>query len=875
MAELDTSVSMIPIETEMRKSYLDYAMSVIVSRALPDARDGLKPVHRRILYAMRELGNEWNRSYKKSARVVGDVMGKYHPHGDQAIYDALVRMAQDFSMRLPLVDGQGNYGSMDGDKAAAMRYTETRMARPSSFLLTDIDKDTVNFVPNYDGNDSEPSVLPARFPNLLVNGTNGIAVGMATNIPPHNLGEMVDATIHLVDNPETPVEGLSEFIQGPDFPTGGIAMGLSGIKSAILSGRGSVAVRAQTHTEEVNSGRMAIIVTEMPYQVNKAKMVERIAELVRDKVVEGIADLRDESDRNGVRVVIELKRDAHSEVVLSQLYKHTSLQSSFSYNMLALDKGRPKLMNMKDILRCFIEHREEVITRRTKYNLRKSRHRAHILVGLATAVANIDEVIKIIRNAPDPKTAKEELISQSWNAEQVLPLIELLGEAVDGTTYKMSELQAQGILDLKLHRLTGLERDKINNESNEIAEYIKELIEILSNREKMLGILKEELLEVKEMFGTPRKTVISESDAEVDLEDLITPEEMVVTISTDGYVKRQPMSDYRAQRRGGKGKSVANMKNEEEVETFFVANTHDPLLFFTSIGKVYKLKVYELPLASRGARGKAFINLLPLEKDERVNRVVPIPRDEADWEGKVLMFATEKGLVRKTPLKAFSNVYVTGIKGMALNDGDSLITVCLADEEQGDVLISSREGKAVRFPINSLRTIASRTGLGVRGITLKGKDTLMSMDVVDEEATPYILTVTENGYGKRTESSDFPTKSRGTMGVIAIKTSERNGPVVSSIPVDVDDQIMILTNDGQAIRMNVDEISVIGRNTQGVRLFKTDGAKVAYVSRIEAEMLGGDDEDLKGMDESEEGAEVVALEAATEEAPTTEETSTE
>jgi DNA gyrase subunit A len=875
MAELDTGVSLIQIEDEMKKSYLEYAMSVIVSRALPDARDGLKPVHRRILYAMRELGNEYNRPYKKSARVVGDVMGKYHPHGDSSIYMALVRMAQDFSMRLPLIDGQGNYGSMDGDNPAAMRYTETRMARPSSFLLQDIDRDTVNFMPNYDGHDSEPTVLPARFPNLLVNGTSGIAVGMATNIPPHNLGEMIDATVHLVDNPDTAVESLDEFIKGPDFPTGGIALGLGGIKSAILSGRGSVAVRATTHVEEIRPGKEAIIATEMPYQVNKAKLTERIAELVRDKVIEGISDLRDESDRSGVRLVVELKRDAHSEVVLSQLFKHTSLQSSFSYNMLALDNGRPKLMNMKDILKCFIDHREEVITRRTKYDLRKARHRAHILVGLATAVANIDEVIKIVRNASDPKNAKETLIATKWNASEVMPLIELLGEVAEGTNYMMSEIQAQGILDLKLHRLTGLERDKISNEASEISSYIKELVSILSNRHELLDIMKEELLEVKEMFGTPRKTVISENDAEVDLEDLITPEDMVVTISTDGYVKRQPMSDYRSQRRGGKGKSVTNMKNEEEVETFFVANTHDPLLFFTSIGKVYKLKVYELPLASRGARGKAFINLLPIEKDERVNRVVPIPRNEEDRDGKVLMFATEKGLIRKTPMKAFDNVYITGIKGMALNDGDTLITVCIADEEVGDVLISSRQGKAVRFPIDSLRTIASRTGLGVKGITLKGKDTLMSMDVVNEEETPFILTVTENGYGKRTASPDFPTKSRGTMGVIAIKTSDRNGEVVASIPVDVDDQIMILTTDGQAIRMNVDEVSVIGRNTQGVRLFKTDGAKVAYVSRIQADMLDDDDDEIL---EGEEGAtvegEVIAVEAATEavveEAPTEE-----
>lgn len=842
MAEIDTSVNRISITDEMKRSYLDYAMSVIVSRALPDVRDGLKPVHRRILYAQREMGNEWNRPYKKSARVVGDVMGKYHPHGDSAIYDAMVRMAQNFSMRLPLVDGQGNFGSMDGDPPAAMRYTEARMSRAASFMLQDIDKDTVDFQPNYDGNDQEPEVLPARIPNLLANGVGGIAVGMATNIPPHNLGELIDACLHLADHPLATAADLSQFVQGPDFPTGGIVLGKGAIASAFDMGRGSVTVRGTAEIQTRADGRQMIVVTEVPYQVNKAKLVERIAELVREKVVEGISELRDESDREGVRMVVELRRDANADVVLNQLYKHTTLQTSFSYNMLALDRGRPKLMGLRDILMAFLGHREEVITRRTRFELNKARQRAHLLVGLAIAVANIDEVIKIIRHAPDPQTAKEQLMARAWSAETAVPLIELLAEAYNQQgTYTFSDQQAQAILDLRLHRLTGLEREKINEEASQIAVLIRELIEILSNRSRLLEVLKEELAEVKTMFATPRRSVIMEGGADFNMEDFIKPEEVMVTISTDGYVKRQPIEDYRAQRRGGRGKSVANMKDEEQLETFFVANTHDPLLVFSSTGKVYKLKVYELPLGSRGARGKAFVNLLPLEKDERVNRVLPVPRDKETWEKMVVMFATRNGIIRKTPLAAFANVHSGGIKGMALNEGDELVSAALAPETEGDVLISTANGSAVRFAIADLRTIASRTAFGVKGVSLRDNDHLVSMHIINDE-TKYILSLTENGYGKRTVCDDFPIKSRGTMGVIAIKTTERNGKVVASLPVNDGDQIMMVTPLGQVIRMDADDISLIGRNTQGVRLFRTDGDKVAYATVIPAHLLEGEDD---------------------------------
>ena len=852
----NSTIDSITIKEEMERSYLDYAMSVIVSRALPDVRDGLKPVHRRVLYAQHELHNEWNKSYKKSARIVGDVMGKYHPHGDSAIYDALVRMAQDFSLRLPLEDGQGNFGSMDGDKAAAMRYTEVRMAKSATAMLADIDKDTVDFVPNYDGHDMEPSVLPARFPNVLVNGSAGIAVGMATNIPPHNLGEVIDASIHLVDNPETQTEALYEFIQGPDFPTGGLIMGQAGIVKGTATGRGSVKIRAKTSIEKITESKEAIIVTEVPYQVNKAKLVERIAELVKDKVVEDISDLRDESDRDGVRVVIELKRGSNSDVVLNQLFKHTPLQTSFGYNMLALDNGRPRLMGVLEILQCFLKHREDVITRRTRFELGKARDRAHLLAGLATAVANIDEIIKIIRNAPDPATAKQELIDRKWPAADVRPLIELLGEVMsEGDTYQLSPRQAQAILELRLHRLTGLERDKINEEAQEIQAVIQGLVDILSNRPVLLKLLKEELLEVKEQFATPRRTQIVEGSADMELEDLIQPEDMVVTISSDGYVKRQPMSTYRAQRRGGKGRSVTNLREDEEMANLFVANTHDLVLFFTSTGKVYKLKVYELPQAGTQSRGKAFVNLLPLDKNETVMSVVPIPSKQEEWGDKGIIFATKHGMVRRTPLIAFANVRASGIHGMGLNDGDELVDAKIYENGEDDVLISSANGQAVRFNIESnLRPMASRTAKGVKGMNLKHDDSVMSMRVLDSTGgATHLLSVTQNGFGKLTPVDDYPIKGRGTMGVISIKTSKRNGPVVAVVPVSMDDQVMIATTDGQIIRTKVEGISIMGRNTQGVKMFDVAGkdTSVSLVSRIPAEML----EEKSSDDDSGEPAE--------------------
>ncbi len=879
------SVEPISIVTEMERSYLDYAMSVIVSRALPDVRDGLKPVQRRILYAQYEMGNEFNKAYKKSARIVGDVMGKYHPHGDNAIYDALARMAQDFSLRVPLQDGQGNFGSMDGDKPAAMRYTEIRMAKVSTTMLADIDKDTVDFRPNYDGNDNEPSVLPARFPNVLVNGATGIAVGMATNIPPHNLGEVIDATIHLVDHPLANGTDLLQFIQGPDFPTGGLVMGRKGINTACENGRGSVILRgkAEINTTKKEGGREAIIISEIPYMVNKARLVERIAELVRDKLITGISDLRDESDRNGVRVVVELKRDAQGDVVLSQLYKHTPLQTSISYNMLALDNGRPKLMGYKQILQSFLRHREEVITRRTKYELRKARDRAHVLVGLAIAVANIDEVIKIVRNAPDPATAKEQLIARKWAADSVESLISLLGENMqDGKVYQLSATQAQAILDLRLHRLTGLERDKINQEASDIAAVIGELVEILSNRTVLLELLKGELIDVKERFATPRRTQITDGAAEVNLADLIEEEDVVVTVSSDGYVKRVPITTFRAQRRGGKGRSLAALRDDETIDNLFISSTHDPILVFSNIGKVYTMKVYELPATSANSRGKAFVNLLPLEKGEVVQKVIPVPRNTDDWQGVTLLFGTQNGLIRRTPLTAFSNVHKNGIKGMGLNDGDSLIEVQRAPtgiaDEDVHVLISTRNGQAVRFTLAELRPTASRTALGVRGVKLKDDDLAISMHVLNAESDTHVLSVTENGYGKQTEITDFPAKSRGTMGVISIKTTDRNGKVVTAMPVAAEDEVMIATSDGTVIRTKVADISIIGRNTQGVRLFKVEkGATVSLVGRLTAEMLntGSDEDDADTADapalDFDAAPAAEAAEAKTEESTTTQE----
>ena len=841
------------IEDEMQKSYLDYAMSVIVSRALPDVRDGMKPVHRRILFAQSLMGNDYNRKYLKSARVVGDVMGKFHPHGDSSIYEAMARMAQDFSLRLPLEDGQGNFGSMDGDRPAAMRYTEIRLARSGSNMLSDIDEDTVDFRPNYDGSEVEPTVLPARFPNVLVNGSGGIAVGMATNIPPHNLGELIDACLHIIANPECDNLELNNIVLGPDFPTGGTIIGRAGIISGNAIGRGSITLRSKVEIKDPDT-RPVLIIKEIPYQVNKATLVENIADLVKEKVVEDISEVRDESDRFGVRVVIELKRGANAEVVLNQLYKHTSLQTGFSYNMVVLDGGLPKLYGVGQILRAFLNHREDVVTRRTKFRLGKARDRAHILVGLGIAVANIDEIIKIIRNAPDPADAKDKMMTRPWPADAVKPLLELLGDVTDYKSYKLSAIQAQAILDLRLHRLTGMEREKILQEAAEIAESMRGLLDILVNRAVMMDVIKTELIEVKDLFATPRVTMIEDGAADMNMEDLIPPEDVVVTLSSDGYVKRVPLATFRAQRRGGKGKAAANLRENEEMSNLFVANTHDPILFFTNQGNVFKLKVWELPQANATSRGKAFVNLLKLSKDENVAAAVPIPRDEATWAGKFLIFATQNGAIRKTPLSAYANVRQTGIYGMGLNDGDKLLAVHLLQreattwEEAGgtSILMSSQDGQAVRFSAaaDELRPIASRTSTGVRGMNLRPKDAMMAMHLITPTET-HVLTVTENGFGKLTLSADYPEKGRGTMGVISIQTTTRNGKVICAMPVTVgatkddSDQIMIATSDGQLIRMRVDDISVMGRNTQGVRLFATDGSKVRLVTRLPASMLGG------------------------------------
>ena len=866
---LANAVQPVTIEDEMRRSYLDYAMSVIVSRALPDVRDGLKPVHRRILYAQSVMGNDYNRKYLKSARVVGDVMGKFHPHGDSAIYDAMARMVQEFSLRLPLEDGQGNFGSMDGDSPAAMRYTEIRLSRAGSSMLQDIDEDTVDFQPNYDGSEHEPRVLPTRIPNVLVNGAGGIAVGMATNIPPHNLGEVVDACLYLIDNPNADPLELNNIVLGPDFPTGGTIIGRGPILTGNAIGRGSVIIRSKVDIQDPDN-RPVLIIKEIPYQVNKANLIVKIADLVKEKVVEDISDLRDESDRFGVRVVIELKRGANADVVLNQLYKHTDLQTSFSYNMVVLDGGMPKLLGITPILRAFLAHREEVVTRRTKFRLAKARDRAHILVGLGIAVGNIDEVIRIVRNAPDPSIAKDELMTRAWPADAVRPLLELLGDVTDIASYKLSGAQAQAILDLRLHRLTGLEREKILGEAAEIAENIRFLLNILQDREVLFTVIKDELIEVKSLFATPRRTDIQDGGADMQMEDLIPPEDVVVTLSSDGYVKRVPLDTFRAQRRGGKGKAAANLRENEQMLNLFVANTHDPVLFFTNQGNVFKLKVYELPQASATSRGKAFVNLLQLAKDENVAAAVPIPRDESTWSSQFLVFATKQGMIRKTPLSAYANVRVSGIYGMGLNSGDKLLDVHLLPRvvptaleaimegttEDGtapvnsaaSILMSSQNGSAVRFSgaDDEIRPIASRTSVGVRGMNLRSGDAVMAMHILTAAET-HVLTVTSNGYGKLTLATDYPEKGRGTMGVISIQTTNRNGNVVCAMPVMLEDQIMIATSDGQLIRMNISDISIMGRNTQGVRLFSTSGAQVSLVTRLAAAMLnsaGVSEEDI-------------------------------
>jgi len=883
----DRDIAPITIEEEMRRSYLDYAMSVIVSRALPDVRDGLKPVHRRILYAMKEGGYDWNRPFRKSARIVGDVMGKYHPHGDTAIYDALVRMAQDFSMRLPLIDGQGNFGSMDGDPPAAMRYTEARLARVTEQLLDDIDKDTVDFQANYDETVEEPTVLPARFPNVLVNGAGGIAVGMATNIPPHNLGEVVDACLAYIDNPSISIDELIQIVPGPDFPTGAIILGRAGIKAAYHTGRGSVVMRGRAHIEDLAKDRKAIIVTEIPYQVNKSRMVERIAEIVREKTVEGISDLRDESDRHGVRVVVEVKRDAVPEIVLNQLYKFTPLQTSFGVNTLALNGGRPQVLNLKEIIRAFVEFREEVITRRTIFELGKARERAHVLVGLAIAVANLDAVIKLIRAAKDPAVAREQLCTTPWPAQDVAPLIALVDEPGRGVdengAYRLSEEQAKAILDLRLHRLTGLEREKIAADLTAIVDQIAEFLAILDSRDRLYTVLRDELQAAREAYANPRRTEIEENEFEQDIEDLIQREDMVVTVTHGGYIKRVPLSTYRAQRRGGKGRAGMQTREDDLVDQVYAANTHTPVLFFSTHGIVYKMKVYRLPLGTPQARGKALINLLPLSDGETISTVMPLPEDESTWGELTVVFATASGNVRRNSLEDFVNVKANGKIAMKLGEGDALIGVrtCGPDD---DILISTRGGKCIRFRVTDVRVFSGRTSTGVRGIRLAKGDEVIAMSVLrhvdaeveerdaylrvsgarrrgealnpadvdldpnrfDELAAQeqFILTVTENGFGKRTSAYEYRVAGRGGSGIASIETSDRNGLVVASFPAEEQDQIMLITDAGQLIRSPVADISVLSRRTQGVTLFKVEkDERVVSVAWLAEENETEDEED--------------------------------
>ena len=852
----------------MKRSYLDYAMSVIVARALPDVRDGLKPVHRRILYSMHESGYDWNKPYRKSARVVGDVMGKYHPHGDAAIYDAMVRMAQDFSMRLPLLDGQGNYGSMDGDPPAAMRYTEVRLGQPAHALLTDIDRDTVEFRANYDESAHEPAVLPAAFPNLLVNGAGGIAVGMATNIPPHNLGEVVDAACAYLDDPEITVDGLMEHVPGPDFPTGAMVVGAVGIRQAYHTGRGSVIMRGRTRIEQVRKDREAIIVTEIPYQVNKARMIERIAELVNERRIEGIADLRDESDRDGVRVVIELKRDALAEVVLNQLHRYSALQTSFGVNMLALRGGRPELMTLRDIVAAFVAFREEVITRRTKYQLARSRERAHALVGLAIAVANIDEIIALIRRAKDPAAARAGLTGRDWPVMDAGPLVELIADPRQQVTStgacRLTDEQARAILELRLQRLTAMERDKIADELAEIVDRIKDYVEILQNQVRLNAVLREELIETRERFADERRTELQAVEFEHDVEDLIQRAEMVVTLSHRGYVKRVPLSTYRAQRRGGKGRAGMSTRDEDFVSQVFVVNTHTPVLFFSTAGKVYKLKVYRLPQAAPQARGKALVNLLPLAEGETISTILPMPEDEDGWAALQLMFATAAGSVRRNSAGDFVNVPSIGKIAMKLGADDRIVGVQVCTDRD-DVLLAARGGKCIRFSAADVRLFKGRSSAGVRGMDLAEGDRVISMsilshgDLTAEERDAYfgrkregvvpkltderratleaqeqfLLTVRNDGFGKRTSTHDYRLTRRGGKGVINMVIGARENEVVGAFPVADQDEIMLVTGGGQLIRCPVEGISKIGRGARGVTIFRLDGVeRVVSAARL-------------------------------------------
>lgn len=855
MSDIAREITPVNIEEELKSSYLDYAMSVIVGRALPDVRDGLKPVHRRVLFAMNVLGNDWNKPYKKSARVVGDVIGEYHPHGDIAVYETIVRLAQPFSMRYMLVDGQGNFGSVDGDSAAAMRYTEVRMAKIAHELLADLEKETVDFVPNYDGTENIPAVMPTRIPNLLVNGSSGIAVGMATNIPPHNLGEVIDGCLAYVDNEDITIEELMEYITGPDFPTAAIINGRRGILDAYRTGRGKIYIRAQADIEtDEKTGRETIIVTEIPYQVNKARLIEKIAELVKDKRIEGISGLRDESDKDGMRIVVEIKRDAVGEVVLNHLFSQTQMQVSFGINMVALHQGQPKLLNLKEIIAAFIRHRREVVTRRTIFELRKARDRAHILEALAVALANIDPVIELIRQAPTPAEAKAALIAQPWDLGSVSAMLERAGDSnvarpewlepqfgVHDGKYYLTEQQAQAILDLRLQKLTGLEHEKLLDEYRELLLQIAELLHILRSPERLMDVIREELTAIKTQYNDPRRTEITENTADINIEDLINEENVVVTLSHQGYVKYQPLTDYEAQRRGGKGKSAARIKEEDFIDRLLVANTHDTILCFSSRGRLYWMKVYQLPEASRGARGRPIINLLPLEQDERITAILPVREYE---EGKFVFMATASGTVKKTPLQDFSRPRSAGIIAVNLNDGDELIGVDLTDGSN-EAMLFSADGKVVRFAEECVRPMG-RTATGVRGMKLVDDDKVVSLIIPRGEGD--ILTVTENGYGKRTVQSEYPTKNRATQGVISIKVSERNGKVVGAIQVEETDQIMMITNAGTLVRTRVSEVSIVGRNTQGVTLIRTtEDELVVGLQRVEDEDDALDDDEVDEM----------------------------
>lgn len=891
-------IQSVSLVSEMKKSYLDYAMSVIVSRAIPDACDGLKPVHRRILYAMYEGNYDYNKPFKKSARIVGEVMGKYHPHGDSAIYESLVRMAQDFSMRVPLIDGQGNFGSIDDDPAAAMRYTESRLEKISHTMLDDLDKDTVDFVPNYDGHEKEPRVLPARFPNLLVNGSGGIAVGMATNIPPHNLGEVIDACLAYIDNNEISIEDIIKIIPGPDFPTGGIILGRSGFDSAARMGRGSVVMRGRHKIEKKTGGKVSIIIEEIPYQVNKAKLVEKIAELVKEKRIEGITDLRDESDRDGIRVVIELRRDAMEEVIINQLYSFTELQSNFSVNMLALNHGRPQLMGILDVIKIFTAFREDVTTRRTNFLLNKARDKTHILIGLAVAVANIDEIVELIKKSQDAAEAKERLLARSWPAHTVEAIIKLVqdkGNIIKDGQFYFTEAQAKAILEMRLARLTGLEMGKINDELKILAAEISSYLLLLSDRSKLMELVKKELTEVKEQFATPRRSTIEDSEFEVDIEDLIPKEDMVVVGTMNGYIKRVALNAYRTQKRGGKGRSAMDVREEDIATDIFVTNTHTPILFFSSKGKVYKLKTYKLPLGNPQARGRALVNLLPLEADEKISTILALPEDEAKWKDLSIIFATSGGDIRRNSMDQFVDIRSSGKIAMKLEGDEALIGVNLCNEAD-DILLSTKNGKCIRFPVNKLRIFQSRNSTGVRGIKLELGNKVIAMSVLNhagdnsEEKEKYlsidlekrlelrealihnkklqenpptdlleqpktvptikgsdlpqakieemaqneefILTITENGYGKRSSAYEYRITNRGGSGITNIVTSKRNGAVVASFPIEAKDQLMIITNKGTLIRTEVGSVRITGRNTQGVTLIKAKDETVVSVARI-------------------------------------------